>query len=612
MSARQKKQLYLIIGSAFLFICGTLIKNTFLSLLLLIFSYSLVGYKSIKKAVINIFHGQIFDENFLMVLASMGAIVTHNYSEAVMVMLLYQIGEWFQSYAIGQSRKSISDLMEINPDYANLVTETGIQQVDPYEVQIGDLIIVKNGEKIPLDGRVIEGHATLDAKALTGESLPIDIKTGDQVISGCINQDGYLKIAVTKLYEDSTVAKILDLVENAASEKAPTENFVTKFAKYYTPVVVILAVLLAVIPPLFFNASWEDYILRACSFLVISCPCALVISIPLGFFAGIGRASRDGILIKGSEYVELLNQVRHLVFDKTGTLTDATFKVKKIVTNRLPEKDLMRILASIESHSNHPIAKAINRQFKDIIEYDLVQNFKEIAGKGVSATFENVKYYIGNAKLLKEHDINFDLIEDVDNVIYIANENAFIGYVTIGDTLKENAQTSLKSLKEKELTSYMLTGDKQSIGEATARELNIQNYYCELLPQDKVQKFKMIQENVKPHKVGFVGDGINDAPVLISADVGIAMGGLGSASAIEAADIVIMDDKLNKINLAIDICHQTIMIVKMNIVFVLLIKFIVLLMGALGNIPMWLAIFADVGTLIIAILNSMRILVYKQ
>lgn len=611
MTKKMRKELNLVIASSILYLISHFIPVAYLAIGFQIVAYLLVGYKPIRKAFRNILNGQVFDENFLMVLATFGAFMTKNYEEAVMVMVLYQVGELFQSYAVGKSRDSISNLMEINPEYANLCVGDEIEVVDPYEVNVGDIVVVKAGERIPLDGKVVEGQATIDAKALTGEAIPVEVMVGDEVISGCINQDGVLKVEVSKAYKDSTVAKILDLVENATTEKAPIENFVTKFARYYTPFVVVAALILGFVPPLFFGQSWNEYLLRACSFLVISCPCALVISIPLGFFAGIGSASKEGILVKGSNYIELLSQVKHIVFDKTGTLTKASFKTKKVVPINCGEKEFLTILATLESYSNHPIAKAIANDYHDLIKTDEIAEYNEIAGKGIKATFRGEVYYVGNGKLLKDQNIELPNVEEIDSIVYVASETKCLGYVTIGDQIKEGAIELVANLKNEEIQPYMLTGDQKAIGKNVAEAIGIKNYYCELLPQDKVEHFKEIKNNTKPDRIAFVGDGINDAPVLVAADVGIAMGGLGSDAAIEAADIVIMDDQISKITKAIKIADKTMGIVKGNIAFVLAVKFSVLILGAFGYADMWLAIFSDVGVSVIAIINSMRILGYK-
>ena len=612
MTKKMKKELGLIIASAILYVITLFLKeDSYLTLGILVVSYLLVGHKPIRKAFRNIMNGQIFDENFLMILATFGALGTKNYEEAVMVMLLYQVGELFQSYAVGKSRKSISNLMEINPEYANLLKNGEIEVVDPYEVNVGDIIVIKTGEKVPLDGEVVDGQATLDAKALTGEAIPVEVGVGSNIISGCINQNGVLKVRVTKLYEDSTVTKILDLVENATSEKAPIENFITKFARYYTPVVVMTALFLGIVPPLLFNQSWNDYLLRACSFLVISCPCALVISIPLCFFAGIGVASKDGILIKGSNYIELLEQVKHIVFDKTGTLTQASFKIKKIVPLNIDQEKMMKILVTLESYSNHPIAKAIVNGQEDYVHQDVIKVYNEIAGKGIKAIYEDQLYYVGNAKLLNDQGIVVENNNEVDTVVYLANEKEVLGYIVIGDQIKDGAIEMVVGLKNEDIEPYMLTGDQKPIGQSVAEAVGIKNYFCELLPQDKVERFKEIKAKGQPDRIAFVGDGINDAPVLVAADVGFAMGGLGSDAAIEAADIVIMDDKLDKIVATTKIAHKTMNIVRANIIFILLIKFAVLFLGFFGYANMGLAIFSDVGVSVIAILNSMRILRYK-
>lgn len=596
-----------IVLSLVVFLVGVILPiDELLKLIFFLPAYLIVGIDVIKKAAKNIRNGQVFDENFLMMIATFGAFVTGEYPEAVMVMWLYQVGELFQGYAVGKSRESISSLMEIRPEYANIMVDGKLEEVDPEDVKINDVICVKPGEKIPLDGVVIDGFSTLDTSALTGESLPRDVKVDDEVLSGCINKTGLIQVRVLKEYENSTVAKILDLVENASNKKAKTENFISKFAKYYTPVVTIAAVCLAIIPPLFFGGDWVDFIHRACSFLVISCPCALVISVPLGFFGGIGGASRDGILIKGSNYLETLSKVNEVVFDKTGTLTKGNFEVKNISANNISEDELLKIAAHIEASSNHPIATSITKAYNNEIDSTLVSDIKEVAGKGLTAKYKNELYYVGNEELLKMHNIKMDRSSDVGTIIYIANSKEYLGYIAIADTIKDDAAESIKELNKTGVKTTMLTGDNEDIAKDVATRLGLTNYYAKLLPQDKVKKVEELLNG--NNTVAFVGDGINDAPVLMRADIGIAMGALGSDAAIEASDIVIMDDKLEKIAKAIKISKRTIRIVWQNIIFALGIKGLVLVLGAFGFVNMWIAVFADVGVAFIAILNSMRAL----
>ena len=576
-------------------------------------SYLIAGYDILIKALKNIIKGQVFDENFLMGIATLGAIGIKEYPEAVMVMVLYQIGEYLQDKAVEKSQNSITELMDIRPDYANIEKNGDLIKISPYEVKIGDTIIVKTGEKIPLDGIIIDGTATLDTSALTGESRPREVKIGDEAISGCINTNGLLKIRVTKEYVQSTVSKILDLVENASSKKTKTENFITKFAKIYTPVVVLAALFLAILPPLILGSNFSVWINRALTFLVISCPCALVISVPLGFFAGIGGASKCGILVKGSSYLELLSKPETIVFDKTGTLTQGCFKVVKIVQQEdTTKEELLELTAYAESYSNHPIALSIKKAYDKNIDKNKISEISEIAGNGVRAEINGCSILVGNENLLKNHNISYQKANETGTIVYTAKNSKFLGYIVISDKLKEDAQKAIMELKKLKLQTVMLTGDTEDSGLTVAKELNIDKAYTQLLPIDKVDKIEdIIEQKTKNKNVIFVGDGINDAPVLTRADVGIAMGGLGSDAAIEAADVVIMDDKPTKVATAIKIAKQTLTIVKENIAFALGIKVLFLILGAFGFVTMWGAVFADVGVTLIAVLNSLRALKIK-
>ena len=598
----------LLFITAMLFTHSTILKCTVLGM-----AYLIAGYDIIFKALKNIIKGQVFDENFLMGIATLGAIGIKEYPEAVMVMVLYQIGEYLQDKAVEKSQNSITELMDIRPDYANIEKNGDLTKISPYEVKIGDTIIVKTGEKIPLDGIIIDGSATLDTSALTGESRPREVKIGDEAISGCINTNGLLKIRVTKEYGQSTVSKILDLVENASSKKTKTENFITKFAKIYTPVVVLAALFLAILPPLIFGSNFSVWINRALTFLVISCPCALVISVPLGFFAGIGGASKCGILVKGSSYLELLSKPETIVFDKTGTLTQGCFKVVKIVQQEdTTKEELLELTAYAESYSNHPIALSIKKAYDKNIDKNRISEISEIAGNGVRAEINGCSILVGNENLLKNHNISFQKANETGTIVYTAKNSKFLGYIVISDELKEDAQKAIIELKKLKLQTVMLTGDTEESGLAVAKELNIDKAYTQLLPIDKVDKIEdIIEQKTKNKSVIFVGDGINDAPVLTRADVGIAMGGLGSDAAIEAADVVIMDDKPTKVATAIKIAKQTLTIVKENIAFALGIKVLFLILGAFGFVTMWGAVFADVGVTLIAVLNSLRALKIK-
>lgn len=598
----------LLFITAMLFTHSTILKCTVLGM-----AYLIAGYDIIFKALKNIIKGKVFDENFLMGIATLGAIGIKEYPEAVMVMVLYQIGEYLQDKAVEKSQNSITELMDIRPDYANIEKNGDLTKIPPYEVKIGDTIIVKTGEKIPLDGIIIDGTATLDTSALTGESRPREVKIGDEAISGCINTNGLLKIRVTKEYGQSTVSKILDLVENASSKKTKTENFITKFAKIYTPVVVLAALFLAILPPLIFGSNFSVWINRALTFLVISCPCALVISVPLGFFAGIGGASKCGILVKGSSYLELLSKPETIVFDKTGTLTQGCFKVVKIVQQEgTTKEELLELTAYAESYSNHPIALSIKKAYDKNIDKNRISEISEIAGNGVRAEINGCSILVGNENLLKNHNINYQKANETGTIVYTAKNSKFLGYIVISDKLKEDAQKAIIELKKLKLQTVMLTGDTEESGLTVAKELNIDKAYTQLLPIDKVDKIEdIIEQKTKNKSVIFLGDGINDAPVLTRADVGIAMGGLGSDAAIEAADVVIMDDKPTKVATAIKIAKQTLTIVKENIAFALGIKVLFLILGAFGFVTMWGAVFADVGVTLIAVLNSLRALKIK-
>ena len=582
---------------------------------LFIISYLIVGLSILKKAVRNIFRGKVFDENFLMAVATLGAFGVGEFPEAVAVMLFYQVGELFQSYAVDKSRKSISSLMDIRPDYANVLRDEKEEKIDPDEVKIGEIIIVKPGEKIPLDGVIIEGTTMLDTKALTGESVPVEVKKDDEVLSGSINESGKILVRVSKEYGESTVSKILDLVENASSKKSKSENFITKFAKYYTPTVVIIAVILAIVPPFIFKeTSFTEWFYRALSFLVVSCPCALVISIPLSFFGGIGGASKMGILIKGSNYLEALASTEIAVFDKTGTLTKGVFEVQKIETNNIDKDQLLEIAAYAENYSNHPIAKSIKTAYKKEIDTNRIKNIKEISGHGISVTIDDKNVLIGNEKLMEENKIQYTKSEDIGTILYIAVNNEYKGLIIISDEIKEDSLGLVKNLKNLGVKkTVMLTGDKKTVGEDVGEKLRLDEVYTELLPDEKVEKVeKLMQEKTEKGKLVFVGDGINDSPVLAMSDIGVAMGALGSDAAIEAADVVIMTDEPSKIGDAISLSRKTMKIVKENIVFAIAIKILVLVLTAIGLSTMWEAVFADVGVSIIAIINALRMLKVKK
>lgn len=599
-----------LVISIVIFVTATILHPTGLNRLLIYFSaYLIAGGDVVLKAIKHILKGKVFDENFLMVLATVGALAIGEYPEAVMVMVLYQIGEMLQDYAVEKSKKSISSLMNIRPDYANIVVNSELIKKNPEDVKIGDTIVVKTGEKIPLDGIVINGHASIDTSALTGESVPKCLKTGDNAVSGCINTNGVLTIKVEKEFSESTVSKILELVEHASSKKAKAENFITKFARYYTPAVVFGAVALAILPPLFIQgAQFSTWLQRALTFLVISCPCALVISVPLGFFAGIGGASRNGILIKGACYIEALSKPYTVVFDKTGTLTKGTFAITSInPVKNITTDYLLKVSAYAENYSNHPIASSIKNAFAEKIDKDLINNVEEIAGNGVKATVNGKEILAGNCKLMKMFNIAYIEAENIGASIYIAENGKFIGSITISDELKSDSRLAIEKLNKKVKQTVMLTGDSKTPAEYVAKELGIKNVYSELLPSQKVEKLEELIE-AKQGSVIFVGDGINDAPVLTRADVGIAMGGLGSDSAIEASDVVIMTDEPSKVSKVISIAHKTMTIVKENIAFALGIKALFLILGAFGFVTMWGAVFADVGVTLIAVINSLRAL----
>ncbi len=604
------------IGTALaIFAFGFLFKGyEAISVVLFVLAYALAGFDVLYRAVRNILRGQIFDENFLMAIATVGAFIIGDFAEGAAVMLFYQVGELFQSYAVNQSRKSITELMNIRPDFATVLREGEYVTVDPEEVKVDETILVKPGEKVPLDGVVIEGSTTLDTAALTGEALPREIKTGEEVISGCININGTILVRVSKEFEESTVAKILDLVENASSKKAKAENFITKFAKYYTPIVVIVAALLAVIPPLLVpDASFKDWLYRALIFLVVSCPCALVISIPLGFFGGIGGASKQGILIKGSNYLEALASTKTVVFDKTGTLTKGNFAVTSINTLSGSEEDLLELAAKAEYFSNHPISNSIKKAYGKAISEEDIKDVNEFPGYGVMARINDQMILAGNDRLMKEHNVNYEPSKEIGTIVYVAKDGEFIGSIVIADEIKSDAQKAITELKKAGVhKTVMLTGDAKQVGEKVASELGIDTVYTNLLPADKVERLEaLLSSKNSKETLAYVGDGINDAPVLARADIGIAMGGLGSDAAIEAADIVIMEDEPSKIATAIAISRKTLRIVKQNIVFALGVKILVLIMAAFGMSNMWEAVFADVGVSVIAILNAIRVLKYK-
>ena len=616
MTKKQKKQLYRILAAAAIYILASLLSKfaalpALAILAVYLICYVVIGWDIVWKAVTNIMHGQVFDENFLMTVATIGALFLGEYAEGVAVMLFYQVGELFQSYAVSKSRRSISGLMDIRPDYANVVRDGEIVEVDPDEVAIGEIIVVKAGERVPLDGVVTEGASSLDTSALTGESLPREVEIGDAVISGCINQTGTLRVEVSKEYGESTVAKILDLVENSSSKKSRSEAFITRFARYYTPGVVYAAIALAILPPLILSQPFSIWVFRALTFLVISCPCALVISVPLSFFGGIGGASKCGVLIKGSNYLEALADTETVVFDKTGTLTKGSFVVSGLYpAEGITSEALLETAAYAENESNHPISRSIRKAYEAEIDGSRLQNVQEIAGHGVQVTLDGKEVLAGNAKLMKQHDIPFQPVSEPGTVIYVAEDGRYLGALLIEDEVKPDAAAAIRDLKASGVRkTVMLTGDSDTVGQKVARQLGLDAAYTELLPADKVEHMeRLLAETSEKGKLAFVGDGINDAPVLARADIGIAMGGLGSDAAIEAADVVIMTDEPSKIATAMRISRKTLRIVHQNIVFALGVKFVVLFLGAIGLANMWAAVFADVGVSVIAILNAIRAL----
>ena len=612
-----KKKGIKIIIALILFLIALIIDfgNVWINNVIYIIAYIIVGFEIVRKAVRNITRGKVFDENFLMTVATIGAFGIGEFPEAASVMLFYQVGELFQSYAVDKSRKSIANLMDIRPDYANIEKDGKLEKVDPDEVKIGDIIVVKPGEKIPLDGTVVEGKTNLDTKALTGEPMPREANIGDDVISGCINLNGLIKVKVTKEFGESTVSKILDLVENASSKKSKSENFITKFAAYYTPIVVIIAVILAIVPPLIIpGAEFSDWIYRALSFLVVSCPCALVISIPLSFFGGIGGASKMGILIKGSNYLEALANTEIVVFDKTGTLTEGDAKVQKIEAEGISKEELLEITALAENFSNHPIALSIKSEYNKPIDEKRIVKTQELTGRGINATIDEKEVLVGNEKLMKEEKIDYKECTDAGTALYVAIDKKYVGYILIADSIKKDSKKAIQNLKKNAIKqTVMLTGDRKQVGEVVAKELGIDKVYTELLPDGKVEKVEeLLKEKSPKGKLAFVGDGINDAPVLAISDIGIAMGALGSDAAIEAADVVLMTDEPSKIVDAIHLSKKTMRIVKENIVFAILVKVIVLILSAFGLSTMWEAVFADVGVSIIAIINALRVLRVKH
>lgn len=620
MNKKQKKMLIRIIIAAVLIVVFSLLPaEGYLRFVLFMIPYLVIGYDILKKAFKGILNKQVFDENFLMAVATVGAILLGDYSEGVAVMLFYQIGELFQSYAVGKSRRNISELMDIRPDYANIEKDGTLEQVDPDEVEIGTIIVVQPGEKVPIDGVITEGTSTLNTSALTGESLPRDAKAGDEVISGCINMTGLLKIRTTKEFGESTVSKILELVENSSSRKSKSENFISKFAKYYTPAVCYGALALALIPPIVLlimgkPAMWGDWIYRALTFLVISCPCALVISIPLSFFAGIGGASNQGILVKGSNYLETLAQTKYVVFDKTGTMTQGVFEVSGIHHNKMPDEKLLEYAALAECSSSHPISKSLQKAYGKPIDRNRVTDIEEISGNGVIAKVDGVSVAAGNTKLMNRLGIAYQDCHHVGTVVHMAIDGKYAGHILISDIIKPHAKEAIAELKKAGISkTVMLTGDSKRVADQVAGELGIQEVYSELLPADKVSRVEeLLNQKSEKDKLAFVGDGINDAPVLSRADIGIAMGALGSDAAIEAADIVLMDDDPLKISKAIKIARKCIRIVYENIYFAIGIKILCLILGALGIANMWVAIFADVGVMILAVLNAIRTLFVKN
>ena len=623
MTKKQKTMLYRILITFVLFLALVIsekqnlfgdISDSWYMMIPFLVPYLIIGYDIILKAFRNIKNGQVFDENFLMMIATFAAFGVKDFSEAVVVMLFYQVGELFQSYAVGKSRQSISEMMDICPEYANVEENGELVQVDPDDVEVGTVIVIKPGERIPLDGIVTEGESQIDTAALTGESVPRRASVGDQVVSGCVNGSGILKVRTTKAFEDSTVAKILELVENASSKKAKVENFITRFARYYTPVVTIGAVLLAILPPLLTGGGWAQWIERACIFLVISCPCALVISVPLGFFGGIGAASRIGVLVKGSNYLEAVSEMTTIVMDKTGTLTRGEFKVTKMCPTDCSEERLLEVAALGEGYSNHPIAISIREAYGKKLDMNRVEDATETAGHGICVKVDGKKVLLGNEKLMKQENIHLEPVQTGGSVVYVAEEGKLLGCIVISDTVKDGAAEAIREMKQVGVKKcVMLTGDGKAAAEAVGKELGMDEIHAELLPADKVDWVERLQNQLKDkQKLAFVGDGINDAPVLTRADIGIAMGSMGSDAAIEAADVVLMDDDVRKIASLVKISRKTMTIVRENIVFALGVKFLVLLLGALGVANMWEAVFADVGVSVIAIINAMRALRIKR
>lgn len=616
MEMKLKKQVIRLVIGAIVFVAAMFVPDDpwWLRLIAFLAAYFIIGYKVIFKAVRNISYGKVFDENFLMAIASIGAFCIGEYLEAVAVMLFYQIGETFEDFAVGKSRKSITDLMNIRPDYANLKVGDEIRKVDPDQVKIGDMILVRPGEKIPLDGKITDGESMVDTAALTGESVPREVAVGSEVLSGCININGVLTIEVEKNFGESTVSKILDMVENATIKKAKTENFITRFAAIYTPVVVLAAVVLAVVPPLLIpGAVFTDWLYRALEFLIVSCPCALVISVPLSFFGGIGGASRAGVLVKGSNYLEAMAGAEYVVMDKTGTLTKGVFEVEKInPAQGFTKEELLYYAAYAESFSNHPISASLKRAYGDVIDQSKIDNVEEISGHGVTAVVGEKHVAAGNVKLMKRLGVSYADEEIPGTVVHVAVDGIYAGYIAIADQLKDDAKEAVSGLRGRGIKTVMLTGDSKAAGEAAANSLGIDHVYTELLPGDKVEKVEeLFDKKSAKGKLIFVGDGINDAPVLARADVGVAMGGLGSDAAIEAADIVIMTDEPSKLNKIMDIAKKTMQIVRQNIVFALAVKLLVLVLSALGLVNMWAAVFADVGVSFLAIMNSLRALKVK-
>ncbi len=617
MDTNMKRLIRIIIGAAIFAIAVAVeINNEAIEFGLFLVSFLIVGGDIIAKAFKNILRGQVFDENFLMSIATIGAFIIGEYPEGVAVMLFYQVGELFQSYAVDKSRKSITSLMDIRPDYANIQRNGKIEKVDPDEVQVGDIIVIRAGEKIPLDSVILEGNSMLDTSALTGESVPREVNVGDGLLSGCININGMLVAKVTKQFGESTVSKILDLVENAVSKKSASENFITKFARYYTPVVVIVAAILAIVPPLIIpNATFSDWVYRALTFLVISCPCALVVSVPLSFFGGIGAASRVGVLVKGSNHLEALAQAETVVFDKTGTLTKGVFKVQEIHPQGISNEELLEITAYAESYSNHPISLSLKEAYGKEIDNSRISNVEEIAGHGVIAVVDGKQVAAGNIKMVRKLGLpEADVIDAIGTIVHVIIDNQYRGYIVIADEIKEDSASAIHALKKARVKqTIMLTGDAKAIGEKVAKQLGLDKVYTELLPANKVEKVEeLLDKKSEKGKLVFVGDGINDAPVLARAYLGIAMGGLGSDAAIEAADIVIMTDEPSKISTAMQISKKTLNVVRQNIIFSLAVKFLVLILGAFGIASMWAAVFADVGVSVIAILNAIRVLNVKQ